>query len=114
MLRGGEAFFGEAVGDWGELASVPMAQRDSWPSPDAFRDMRACWDAHGDEIRADREAKFPGINERLPCWGELVFDRGMAPREAKQHLSHILWSEYYAPFKVADAETFTVEGMAGA
>lgn len=94
MLRSGFAFFGAAREQWLDLADVPDDQRDwNWPAPDALEDMRLCWEQHGEWIKAERERKRPGISKLLPCFGELVFDRGMRGADAMSHLSSV----YNAP-----------------
>ena len=46
--------------------------------------MQACWEVHGEEIKAKEDARWNGKPHRAP-WGELVFEKGMTPMAALLH-----------------------------
>jgi hypothetical protein len=80
QLRCGFQFL---ASDWSDPVDTPPEQRDEWPPAAMLADMRACWAAHGNEVKATCAGRQPG----LPSWGELVFERGMTPQEAFDYRS---------------------------
>jgi len=76
LLRSGIGFFSDG---WTDLAHWPLHDRDNWPGEDALEEMRECWEEHGEHIKATRDRS---LSLGQPTFGELVFEQGVAPREA--------------------------------